>query len=524
MSAYQLEKIGLKPSKKVYRNLDVDAWLQEALERNEGKLANNGALVVSTGKRTGRSPEDRFIVEDAVTKSEICWGKVNKPVSPENFEALWQQALQHLAQKDLFLFDGFAGADKTYQLSVRVIAEKAWHALFAQTLFLRPNADQLAKHIADYTILDACTLKAEAGKYGAKSDTFIGLDFTNKRILLIGTEYAGEVKKSIFAIMNYLLPKREVMSMHCSANVGANGDTALFFGLSGTGKTTLSADPARKLIGDDEHGWNGGGVFNIEGGCYAKAINLSQEAEPQIWNAIGKGSVLENVVMDAAGNVNYADDSLTENTRATYPVEKIPNCILSGQGSIPQNIFFLTCDAYGVLPPISKLTPEMAMYHFLSGYTAKVAGTEAGVKEPTATFSACFGAPFMPLNPSRYAHLLGDRMRHNQVNCWLVNTGWSGGSYGTGKRMKIQLTRSLLTAALNGTLEKANYTAHPVFQVLMPNEVPGVESNALNPRNTWDDKAAYDAKAKELAAMFTKNFAPFAEAAGKAVVDAGPLA
>ncbi|MBI4212614.1 MAG: phosphoenolpyruvate carboxykinase (ATP) [Deltaproteobacteria bacterium] len=525
MTTYGLETLGLHPQKTVMRNLAPEKLVALALERGEGELAANEALVVRTGSRTGRSPKDRFVVEDATTKPEIWWGKVNHPVSPENFERQWQRAMQYLSQKDLFVFDGFAGADKDYRLPVRVVTEKAWHSLFARTLFLRPTEAELAKHRAEFTVVSACGLKAEAGKDGALSEVFVGMDFVGKRILILGTEYGGEMKKAIFAVMNYLLPKRNAFPMHCSANVGPSGDTALFFGLSGTGKTTLSADTRRRLIGDDEHGWTEKGVFNFEGGCYAKVIKLSKEAEPQIWNAIRPGSVLENVVMDPKTKVvDYNSEAITENTRATYPVDYIPNCILEGVGGHPKNIFFLACDAYGVLPPIAKLTPEMAMFHFLSGYTAKVAGTEAGITEPKATFSACFGDPFLPLHPTTYAKLLGEKLRQSKANCWLVNTGWSGGPYGVGKRMKIQVTRALLDAALAGKLEQVATTPHEVFQILIPNACPGVDTELLHTRNTWNDKAAYDAKAKELAGMFRKNFEQFATTAGNAVVAAGPLA
>ncbi|MBI4126501.1 MAG: phosphoenolpyruvate carboxykinase (ATP), partial [Deltaproteobacteria bacterium] len=399
-----LEALGISPRRSVFRNLDPLKLTMMAVERGEGQRAANGALVVSTGKCTGRRPQDRFIVEDATTKEKLWWGKVNQPVTSQAFENLWKQAMQYLAERDLFLFDGFSGADHTYRLPVRVVTEKAWHTLFAHTLFLRPTHEELTRHDPQFTVVNACGLKAKAGENGAKSDVFVGIDFASRRILILGTEYAGEMKKGIFAVMNCLLPDRNVFPMHCSANVGERKDTALFFGLSGTGKTTLSADPGRRLIGDDEHGWSDRGVFNFEGGCYAKVIRLSQEAEPQIWNAIGKGSVLENVVMNATtGTVDYNDETMTENTRATYPVESVPNCILEGVGGHPKNVFFLTCDAFGVLPPIAKLTPEMAMYHFLSGYTAKVAGTEAGVTEPAATFSPCFGGPFLPLHPTTYA-------------------------------------------------------------------------------------------------------------------------
>lgn len=507
------------------RNLTVGELVTLAVNHKEGILAKNGALAVHTGKRTGRSPKDRFVVSDAATQSKVWWGKVNQPITSEDFEYYWTKAEHYLSSRETFQFDGFAGADHEYRLPLRVVAEKAWHALFAHTLFLRPRPEELKSHTPQFTILNACELLAEKGVHGAQSEVFIGLDLSGKRMVILGTHYAGEMKKGIFAVMNYLLPARGVFPMHCSANVGLRGDTALFFGLSGTGKTTLSADQHRRLIGDDEHGWSDRGIFNFEGGCYAKVIHLSQEAEPQIWNAIGEGCVLENVVMDPTTKaVDYNDESITENTRAAYPVEKIPRCIIEGVGDHPKNIFFLACDAFGVLPPIAKLTPEMAMYHFLSGYTAKVAGTEAGVTEPQATFSACFGDPFLPLHPTAYANLLGAKLKKHQTTCWLVNTGWSGGPFGVGKRMKIQLTRTLLNAALEGKLQTMPTTPHEVFQMLVPNECPGVETSLLRPRTTWKDPRAYDTKARELAALFEKNFSRYADQATDAVKKAGPRA
>jgi len=514
----------ISTSGKVYRNLSVPTLVEMALSRGEGMLAANGALVVKTGRRTGRSPTDRFVVETKNTKEELWWGPVNKPVSPEVFGKLLSKAKDYLSKRDLFIFDGFAGADPSYRLNVRVVAEKAWHALFAQTLFIRPTQEELNGHKPQFTVINACELLADPKTDGTPTEVFIGVDFEQKIILILGSHYAGEMKKGIFAVMNYLLPKQNVFPMHCSANIGKDGDAALFFGLSGTGKTTLSADTSRRLIGDDEHGWSDHGIFNFEGGCYAKVIKLNREKEPQIWDAIRFGSVLENVIIDEKTRaIDYDNGSITENTRATYPVEYIPNCMIPGVGGHPKNIIFLTCDAFGVLPPIAELTPEMAMYHFLSGYTAKVAGTEAGIVEPQATFSTCFGSPFLPLHPTIYANLLGERLQKHKVRCWLVNTGWSGGPYGVGKRMDINLTRKLLNAALSGVLNDMPRVPDKTFKILIPEACPDVPGEILHTRNTWKDKAAYDAKAKDLASRFQKNFEQYAAKASPAVRSAGPI-
>jgi len=508
---------------KVSRNLTVEELVEIAVGRGEGTLAANGALVTRTGERTGRSPNDRYLVEDGWSKGRVAWGKVNKPVSVETFERLLERATDYLCERDRFVFDGFVGADAKYRMPLRVIAEKAWHALFATTLFIRPTAEELAGMKPEFTVIDAMDLRIDPKEYGIRSGTFVSISFEKKIILIIGSGYGGEIKKSIFSVMNGLLPDKGVFPMHCSANVGAGGDVALFFGLSGTGKTTLSADPSRRLIGDDEHGWSNHGVFNFEGGCYAKVIRLSKEAEPQIYNAIKFGSLIENVIIDSESlEPDYDDDAITENTRATYPVEHIPGCVIPGIGAHPRNIIFLTCDAFGVLPPIAKLTPAMAMYHFLSGYTAKLAGTEVGIDEPEATFSTCFGAPFMPLAPTVYAKLLGERMARHETSCWLVNSGWSGGPYGEGKRMSIAITRALLAAALDGKLGGVGYDRDPIFNVLVPDSCPGVPSEVLVPRNTWKDKEAYDAKAGQLARLFAKNFEQYADQAGSDVVEAGP--
>jgi phosphoenolpyruvate carboxykinase (ATP) len=516
---------GLTPKGNVLWNAPTARLVEEALARREGFLASNGAMVVRTGARTGRSPKDKFIVEEPATKASIWWGPVNAPIAPAAFDALLDRAKQHLESRDLFTFDGFAGADPALRLSVRVIAEKAWHALFARTLFIRPTADELASFAPGFTIINACELRADPKRDGTNSDAFVIVSLEKRIVLVGGTHYAGEMKKSIFTILNYTLPERGVFPMHCSANVGAAGDTALFFGLSGTGKTTLSADPARRLIGDDEHGWSDRGIFNFEGGCYAKCIKLSREAEPQIYNAIRFGSVLENVVVDPESReIDYNDGSITENTRATYPVDYIENCVIPGVGGHPKTILFLTCDASGVLPPIARLTTDQAKFHFISGYTAKVAGTEAGVTEPTATFSTCFGAPFLPRHPAEYAKMLGAKLAEHGSRVYLVNTGWSGGPYGVGKRMGIKLTRSLVSAALSGALDKAEMATHPVFGVAYPTSAPGVPEGVLDPRSTWSDKSAYDTKARHLAKLFVENFEKYKEGAEASVAAAAPKA
>ncbi|HTY08676.1 MAG TPA: phosphoenolpyruvate carboxykinase (ATP) [Candidatus Edwardsbacteria bacterium] len=521
----ELEAQGIRNVREIHRNLAPSQLIERSLAKGEGMLAANGALVVKTGERTGRSPNDKFIAEDASVKDQVAWGKVNVKCEPAQFNKLLEKACVYLQGRDVYVFDGFAGADPNHRLAVRVITDTVWHALFAQTLFIRPTAQALEQFTPGFTVMGCGAMRANPALDGTRSDVFVGVSFEKKTNLVIGSMYGGEIKKSIFTIMNYLLPQQGVFPMHCSANVGANGETALFFGLSGTGKTTLSADPKRRLIGDDEHGWCDTGIFNFEGGCYAKVIKLSAEAEPQIFNAIRFGSLLENVVVDPASRaIDYNSDAITENTRATYPVEYIPNCVIPGVGAHPRNVFFLACDAFGVLPPIAKLTPEAASYHFLSGFTAKLAGTESGVTEPQPTFSTCFGAPFMPLHPTRYATMLAERLAKQGATCWLVNTGWSGGPVGTGSRMKIGITRALLTAALEGTLQKSKFSADPIFNVLVPDACEGVPSEVLTPRNTWQDKAAYDKKAKELAAMFIKNFEQYKGYASAAVIAAGPKA
>src|SRR5450755_302481 len=504
------ELADLLAKKNIHRNLSTPKLVEIAIQNNEGVLSSRGALVSETGKRTGRSPKDKFAVRDTITDNKVAWGSVNLAFSPEKFDALYQRVLEYLADKEIYVQDLFCGADPKYQLPIQVINEYAWHNLFVRQLFIRPTTDELQNFKPNFTVVSAPGFLADPKRDGTNSEVFVIVNFTRKLVIIGGTKYAGEMKKSIFGIMNFLLPQNNVFPMHCSANVGTTGETALFFGLSGTGKTTLSADPNRRLIGDDEHGWSPEGIFNFEGGCYAKCIKLSQENEPQIWNAIRFGSVLENVTLDPVTHVpDYNDDSRTENTRCAYPVEFIDNAVIPGVGGHPKNIIFLTADAFGVLPPISRLTPEQAMYHFLSGYTAKVAGTEAGVKEPTATFSTCFGSPFMPLPPKTYAEMLGRRLREHHAQCWLVNTGWQGGPYGVGKRMDIPYTRAMVDAAVEGELTKEEFEIEAAFGFSIPKTCPGVPPRVLNPRHAWRDKAAYDKAAEDLRNRFAKNFENF---------------
>src|SRR5271157_1483886 len=506
----------------VHRNLSTPHLVETAIARGEASVAANGALVALTGSRTGRSPRDKFTVEDAETKDRVDWGKVNQPFPPDKFQALLDRVVQHMAERDLYIMDLYAGADHAYRLPIRIICEYAWHALFVKQLFVRPELAELAHHTAEFTVIAAPEFEAVPERDATRSGTFILADFTRKVILIGGTKYAGEMKKSIFGVMNYLLPARDVFPMHCSANIGANGETALFFGLSGTGKTTLSADPLRRLIGDDEHGWSPDGVFNFEGGCYAKCVDLSEEKEPQIYHAIRFGSVLENVIIDTkTGEPDYSDIRYTENTRAAYPIEFIENAVIPGVGGHPRNVLFLAADAFGVLPPIARLTPDQAMYHFLSGYTAKLAGTEAGMgSEPVPEFSACFGSPFLPLAPRVYAEMLGERLRQHKAACWLVNTGWSGGKFGVGKRMSLKHTRALVNAALDGLLDNVEFVTEPAFGLHIPISCPGLPAEILNPRNLWDDKFAYDRQAADLAKRFKANFQQFD--APEAVRAAGP--
>src|ERR1700691_1682819 len=488
-------------------NLSPAHLVEHAIHRNEAKMAANGSIVGYTN-RTGRSPKDKFIVKDETTAHAVAWGAVSAPFESEKFDALYERVMDHLRGHELFVQDLFCGADPAYRLPVRFVNEYAWHNLFVRQLFLRPSVEELKLHHPEFTVIAAPEFQADPRRDGTNSEVFILLNFTRRTVLIGGTSYAGEMKKCIFSVMNFLLPPRNVFPMHCSANVGRNGVSALFFGLSGTGKTTLSADPSRDLIGDDEHGWSADGIFNFEGGCYAKCIKLSKKNEPQIWNALRFGCVLENVALDSATRApDYNDDSKTENTRAAYPVDFIENAVIPGIGGHPKNIVFLTADAFGVLPPISKLTPEQAMYHFLSGYTARVAGTEKGLgNEPQATFSTCFGAVFMPRHPSVYAKMLGERIAKQKATCWLVNTGWSGGAYGVGSRMKIGHTRALIRAALAGTLKSAPTKKDPIFGLAVPDNCGEVPAEVLNPRNTWSDKGAYDETAKKLTHSFEKNF------------------
>jgi phosphoenolpyruvate carboxykinase (ATP) len=508
-------------------NLTPAALIEHAVRRGEGLISETGQLVCGTAPHTGRSPNDKFIVREPSTADVVWWGKVNRPVEPAAFDAVYRMMLAAAEDRELFVQDCHAGTDPAYRLPIRVITENAWHSLFARHLFL-PVTDPRAQasHEPQFTVIDFPSVTADPARHGTASPVFVLLSFERRLVLVGGTRYAGEIKKSIFTVMNYLLPKADVLPMHCSANMGAGGDVALFFGLSGTGKTTLSSDPDRRLIGDDEHGWSDRGVFNIEGGCYAKMIHLSAEAEPQIHAATRRfGTVLENVAIDpVTRRVDLDDDSLTENTRGAYPIGYIDNTEPSGAGGHPKNIVMLTADAFGVLPPIARLTPEGAMYHFLSGYTAKVAGTERGVTEPRATFSTCFGSPFLPLPPTVYARMLGEKIARHRARVWLVNTGWSGGPAGVGQRMRIAFTRAMLRAALGGALDDVKVEADKVFNLAVPVSVPDVPSEVLRPRATWSDQSAYDAQAAKLARMFRDNFKEFASSVSEAVVAAGPSA
>ncbi|MBF0644218.1 phosphoenolpyruvate carboxykinase [Desulfuromonas acetoxidans] len=521
-----LEQHGITNVKSVQRNLCTPALYEEIIRRGEGSLSHQGPIVVSNSNYTGRSPNDRFIVKAGQSGEDIWWGDVNRPFDPDKFDALYNRMMAFLQERDLFVQDCFAGADKDYRLPVRVVSTRAWNSLFARNMLIKATDAELENFVPGFTVVAAPDFKTVPEIDGTRSEAAIIINFERKLILIATAAYSGEIKKGVFSVLNYLLPKQGVLPMHCSANVGANGDTAIFFGLSGTGKTTLSADPNRRLIGDDEHGWTDKGVFNFEGGCYAKVINLSPEAEPEIFKCTRSfGTILENVGMDATTRyVDLDDASITENTRAAYPISHIPNIVPEAQAGNPKNIIMLTADAFGVMPPISKLTPEQAMYHFISGYTAKLAGTEKGVTEPQTTFSACFGAPFMPLHPSEYGNLLKDKIREHNVSCWLVNTGWSGGPYGIGSRMKIRYTRAMLNAALEGKLDKVDFEQDPIFGLHIPQSCPDVPAEVLNPRNTWEDKAAYDAKATELAKAFHANFAKFADGVTEEIRNAGPLA
>jgi phosphoenolpyruvate carboxykinase (ATP) len=521
-----LKHLGLDNLGHVYWDLPTPALYEESIRRYEASLSHLGPLVMRTGQYTGRLPKDKFLVLEASSQYKIWWGKVNRPLDAAKFDALKYRLCAYLQGKDIFIENCYAGADEKYRIPIRIISERASAALFARTMFIRElNLEKLAQHIPEFTVIHVPNFHADPEIDGTHSEAFVLLHFGKKLILIGGTAYMGEIKKSIFTVMNYLLPQKGVMAMHCSANYGQDeNDAAIFFGLSGTGKTTLSADPERTLIGDDEHGWSDDGVFNFEGGCYAKVIKLSHEGEPEIYETTRRfGTILENVMMDMqTRHVNLDDASLTENTRAAYPITHIPNMTRTGKAGHPKHIIMLTCDAFGVLPPVARLTPAQAMYHFLAGYTAKVAGTEAGIKEPQATFSPCFGAPFMALPPTVYAKLLGDKIAKHDVDVWLVNTGWSGGAYGQGQRIKLGFTRAMVKAVLSGALKDVPTKADPIFGIAVPQSCPGVPDEILNPRNTWKDKAAYDLKACELAAMFEKNFAENAREASEEIKSAGP--
>lgn len=524
-SDYGLENHGILHTGNIYWNLSTAALYEEAARRREGLISYLGPLVVRTGQYTGRSPNDKFIVREPESEKHIWWGKVNQAFDIQRFESLYARMLAYMQGRDLFVQDCYAGADAEYRINIRVITETAWHSLFARNIFIEPPEEELKSFIPDFTIINLPNFRAVPEIDGTRSEAFIIVNFARRLILIGGTSYAGEIKKSVFTILNYLLPHKKVLSMHCSANIGADGDTALFFGLSGTGKTTLSADPNRTLIGDDEHGWSEKGIFNFEGGCYAKVIRLSPVAEPEIFKTTRTfGTILENVAIDPiTRRLDLDDDSLTENTRAAYPLTHIPNACRSGIGNHPKNVIFLTADAFGVMPPIARLTKEQAMFHFLSGYTARVAGTERGIgNEPQATFSACFGAPFMALHPSVYTDLFGQRISTYNVKVWLVNTGWTGGPYGVGHRMSIKHTRALLTAVLKGELDNVAMNPDPIFGFLIPDACPGVPKDILKPRNTWNDSSAYDVQAQRLAEMFLDNFQQFADVVNPSVMQGAP--
>ncbi len=524
---YGLDYHGIETVNRAYWNLPPEGLYEEALKRNEGRLAHNGPLVVSTGQHTGRSPNDKFIVKEPSSEEKIWWGPVNRPIEEAQFDGLHQRMLAYLQDKDVFILDCYAGADPAYRLPARIITERAWHNLFARNMFIRiENPEELAAHKPEYTIIDCPPFQAIPEVDGTNSETFIIVNFGAKLVLIGGTDYGGEIKKSVFTYLNYMLPQSGVFPMHCSANVGRErGDVAIFFGLSGTGKTSLSSDPRRNLIGDDEHGWSDNGIFNFEGGCYAKVIHLSPDDEPEIYACTERfGTVLENVVMNpATRRTDLDDDSLTENTRASYPITQIDRAIIPGIGGHPQNVVMLTCDAFGVLPPIAKLTHEQAMYHFLLGYTAKVAGTERGMgDEPQATFSTCFGAPFMALHPSVYANMLGEKISTHEATCWLVNTGWTGGPYGVGSRIHIGHTRAMVDEALSGGLAGAPTTEEPIFGLHVPTSVNGIPPELLSPRASWSNPKGYDEKARELAGSIRENFSQYEGDVSEGVLAAGP--
>ncbi len=520
---FGLESLGLKNLGHIYRNLSVPQLIEHALARSEGILTVKGAFCVKTGKYTGRSPNDKFIVDEPGIREEIDWNRVNVPLPIDKFDQLYKRMLAYLQGKNLYIFDGYVGVDPNYRLGVRIINELAYQNLFAHQLFLRPTIEELQTHQPDFTVIAVPNLHGDADIDGINSEAFIVISFQKRLVLIGGTHYAGEIKKSVFSFMNYFMTKRNVLPMHCAANMDEDGNTALFFGLSGTGKTTLSADPTRHLIGDDEHGWSDCGTFNFEGGCYAKTIRLSRNNEPQIWDAIRFGALLENVVLDEETRIpDYDDSSLTENTRVAYPVEYIPNCVIPGIGGHPKTIIFLTADAFGVLPPIAKLTHTQAIYHFMSGYTSKLAGTERGITEPQATFSSCFGQPFLPLSAALYGEMLYERLIEHNATVYLINTGWTGGSYGVGTRIKIHQTRAMVSAAVKGELEQVKFYPHPIFKISIPERIPGVESEILEPQKTWSDAIAYDQQAKALARRFVENFQQF-DQVPLAVLEAAPV-
>jgi phosphoenolpyruvate carboxykinase (ATP) len=523
-SRHGLENHGIQNVKTAYWNMPTSALYEHVVRRDEGMVSHLGPIVVRTGDHTGRSPNDKFLVKEPSSENHIWWGEINRPFEPDKFDALYKRLCTHLQGREVYVQDCFAGADTHFRLPIRVITTQAWHSIFARNMFIRPDWSKTQDHVPEFTVVSVPSFHAEPELDSTRSSTFIIVHFGKKLVMIGGTAYAGEIKKSVFTILNYTLPLQSVLSMHCSANIGGNEDVALFFGLSGTGKTTLSTDPERRMIGDDEHGWTDRGVFNFEGGCYAKVIRLSKEGEPQIYACTRKfGTILENVAIDATTRrIDLDDESLTENTRAAYPITHLDNIEPSGLGGHPQNIFMLTCDAFGVLPPIARLTPHQAAYHFLAGYTAKVAGTERGITEPKTTFSPCFGAPFMALHPSIYANMLAEKIARHKVHCWLVNTGWTGGPYGVGSRMKLAHTRAMIRAALTGSLADIPTVTDPIFDLKVPQQCPNVPSEVLQPEKTWSNKQDFRAKAQELAERFHKNFERFAADTPEEVRNAGP--
>ncbi len=519
-----LHALGMSSLKGIHYQLPPETLISQTVERNEGRLSAKGALVINTGKFTGRSPKDKFTVKDSITENAVDWNNFNQPFEEKYFDQLLRKMRSHLEEKELWIRDSYACADPNYQLNIRVINEDPASNLFAYNMFLRPEEKELENFTPEWYIVHAPSFLADPNEDGTRQGNFTLVSFSKKMILIGGSKYTGEIKKGIFSILNFILPhQKKVLSMHCSANMGKNKDTALFFGLSGTGKTTLSADPSRLLIGDDEHGWTDDSVFNFEGGCYAKTIDLNPEKEPDIFNAIRPGALVENVTFKEGTNeIDFSSKAITENTRVSYPLPFIDHAIHPSVGAVPKNIFLLTCDAYGILPPISRLTPAQAMYHFITGYTAKVAGTEDGVNEPKPAFSACFGAPFLPLHPTEYADMFGEKIAKHKVNVWMINTGWSGGAYGVGSRINLKYTRAMIAAALEGKLDNVHYDPHAIFGVMMPEECPGVPSEILHPSNTWKSRVEYIKKAKELAKAFVDNFKKFESHASKEILAAAP--